>query len=60
MHPQVVVIIHDFANLLLKLPGQVIVLQVDNILQGPMIALDLALGHGMIGPASGVADATLV
>ena len=36
--------VHELADLVFKLPGQVIVLQVDHIFQGAVVALDLSPG----------------
>lgn len=59
MQTPVVVMFNEPVNFLLQLPVQVIFLQVDNFLRSPVIALDLALSHGMVGPTPGMADATL-
>ncbi len=51
-----IVVVHKTSDLLLKLPGIEIVLQLDHVLHRTMIALDLTLGHGMIGRTAYVLD----
>ena len=51
MHAMVVVVSHKLAELLLQLPGQIIVIQIDDVFHGAVIALDLALGYSVIGSA---------
>jgi hypothetical protein len=53
----VVVILHKLTDLVLQLPGQIIVLQIDDIFHGAVIPFDFALGHGVIGPGPSVLDA---
>ena len=43
----VIVVVDKISDSLLKLPGEKVVVQADDILQGAMVALDFALGHGM-------------
>src|SRR5215467_2275042 len=43
-----VVVFNKLGNGLLKLPGEVVVVQTDDVLQRTMVALNFALGHGMV------------
>jgi hypothetical protein len=52
----VVVIRHKFSNRLFQFAGRIVVLQFDHILHGAMPALDLALGHGVIGGTPNMLD----
>ena len=54
---QMVVVGDEFTDLGLESTGQIVVLEQDAVLERLMPALDLALCHGMIRPATRVADA---
>ena len=56
--PQVVVI-EELGQALFELTCQVVVLEQDLVLHGAVIALDLALGHQVIGLAAGMRHAML-
>lgn len=60
MHPLVVVTPDEGAHLPLELPGQVVVLQSHHVLQRPVIPLDLALGHRVVGLAPRVPHLVLL
>jgi hypothetical protein len=47
-----VVVLDESSNGLLQLPGKVVVFQTNDVVEGTMVALNLALGHGMKGFAS--------
>ena len=51
-----VIELHKLSDLFFQISGQKIILQVHNILHGTVVALDLALGHGMIGSTAGMLD----
>jgi hypothetical protein len=44
-----IVVFDKGSNRLLQLPGQVVMFQTDDVLNRTMIALDFALGLGMLG-----------
>ena len=46
-----IVVIDELGEACLELTRQVVVLEQDAVLHGAMVALDLALGHRMVGPA---------
>src|SRR5271168_651579 len=52
-----VVAINELGVARFQLTGQVVVLEQDLVLHGAVVALDLALGHRVIGLASGVRHA---
>jgi len=60
VHSLVIVVLYKLAHLVLQLPGQVIVFQIDGVFHGAVIPLNLALGHGVIGSAPGVLHAVLI
>ena len=45
----VVVMLDERGNGLFELPGEIVVLQANNVFERAMPALNLALGHGMVG-----------
>src|ERR1041384_6779588 len=51
-----VVMVNEPRNGLLQFPGKVMVLQTDDILERAVVALNLALGHGMEGSPARVAQ----
>jgi len=54
----IVVVAGKAIDLLLELPREVVGLQLDDVFQRAVIALELALGHGMVGRTSGMRDAS--
>ena len=56
VHALVVVVLHKLAELVIQMPGQIIVLQIDDVFHGAMIAFNLALGHGMIRSRANMLD----
>ena len=54
MVAQVIVVGDEGADLGLEVAGQVVIFEQDSVLQRLMPALDLALGHGVIGGAANV------
>ena len=58
--PLVVVVVDPFLNGFLQLPRIVVMLQLHHIFHRAMIALDLPLGHRVIGRAPGVLDILLL
>lgn len=52
----IVVILHQTGDLGFEFTRQEMVLQVHNILHRAVVALDLALSHGMVGGSSGMLD----
>ena len=56
----VVVALDEGCDLRFQVPGQIIILQQDAVLEGLVPALDLALGLGMIGRPTDMAHVLLV
>ena len=54
-----VVVIDELGQTLFELTGQIVVLEQDLVLHGAVVALDLALGHRVIGLAAGMRHAVL-
>lgn len=57
MIPVVIVVVDERRNRLFQLPGEGMMLQTDHILHGPVVALDFALGLGVIRGAMRVLEA---
>lgn len=53
----VIVVSHESSNRLPELPGEIMVLQADDVLERAVVAFNLALGHGMKRLATRVAQA---
>ena len=51
-----VVVLNEFTDRLLKLPGEFVVPQLDHVLHRSVIALNLALGHGVVWRPSDMID----
>ena len=56
----VVVVVDESGNLRFEIAGQEVIFQQDAVLEGLMPALDLALGHWVIGRAAKVFDIAVV
>jgi hypothetical protein len=56
----VVVVFDKLSDLLFKFTGGIVVLQLDDILHGAMVPLELALGHEMIRCTSNVLESLLL
>ena len=55
-----VVVIDELAEARFQLTGQIVVLEQDLVLHGAVVALDLALGHRVIGFAPGMGHSVVL